>query len=295
MTVKAKFNNGKEKDITDEVTTVPADSSQLGDTALTSVQITWNYKGLDFHTSTPITVKPQWELIGWSTGTPEQIKKMLKAHYDGEINIHDYWAMGDTRTVHLSAMPAKGVGESHAEQDVELVLMHSGGFQFSDDSGECAFAVGQRDCLMELGYMFSTSTSSSHRWGNSNRRTWCNSTYREAFPEELRDIFKQFKVTSGGAGALSYTTDDYFTLPAEKEVFGYNREANDDAEETLFQLEWFKNSVNRQKKANGSAAEWSERSKSDESSAAFCTVSENGTPYTANSKTDNGIAPLGCI
>ena len=99
------------------------------------------------------------DIVDFATGTNEQLYKMLQAHYAGTINIHDHWNVGDTRTVHLNAMAATGVGESHAEQDVEIVLMNAGGM--TDISGtECAFVWGMKNCLNETGYMNSTGTNS---------------------------------------------------------------------------------------------------------------------------------------
>ena len=52
-------------------------------------------------------------LVTWAGGTDEEIVKMVQLADEGKINLSDYWAVGDTRTVQLSAMSATGVGESH--------------------------------------------------------------------------------------------------------------------------------------------------------------------------------------
>lgn len=502
MTVKAKFNNGKEKDITDEVTTVPADGSVLNDYEVTSVDITWENKGLEYKTATPISISPPWELISWSTGTPEQIQKMLQAHYDGEINIHDYWPIGATRTVHLSAMAATGVGESHAEQDVELVLMHAGGYELAEDPVEtpvgnlsvgdtiqlnengspvdyiivhqglpsemydescngtwvvrkdiaenrvwdstnndyqnsdihaylnlqylsifdgatksaikqakipfvngagnspvasgsdglnckifllssaevgsttntlpnddgakldyftdnnsriamlngtasnwwlrspytsnstnagvtssaggfstarpttqngvrpafildptftvkvvprCAFIVGQKDCLNERGYM-NPDKSNVGGWRDTARRTWCNDTYRLAYPDDIRGIFKRFKCISGrGQEYVAVESEDYFTLPAEKEISGKNTYAAVVVEAELLQFDWHKIDANRKKNVNGVADWYYNRSSTISWNFTFCNTEAGGNQGYADATLAGGLAPQGCI
>lgn len=44
------------------------------------------------------------KIVTFASGTDEEIAKMIQAHYDNKINIADYWAVGDYRSVSLSAM-----------------------------------------------------------------------------------------------------------------------------------------------------------------------------------------------
>ena len=62
------------------------------------------------------------KIVPFATGTDEEIAAMVKAHYNDKINIADYWTVGDTRTVHLFAMEATGVGESHRAQTVQFAI-----------------------------------------------------------------------------------------------------------------------------------------------------------------------------
>ena len=59
------------------------------------------------------------KIVTFADGTNEEILAMIEAHYNDKINLSDYWAVGDIRTVHLSAMEAIGVGESHRAQTVQ--------------------------------------------------------------------------------------------------------------------------------------------------------------------------------
>ena len=239
---------------------------------------------------------PPVEIVSWSDGTDEQIAAMVAAADAGQINLSDYWSEGDTRTVHLSAMAATGVGETHAAQNVQFVLSDPGHFTLA--SGKpCNFVVLQKDSLREYGYMNSYATNRGG-WNNCPRRTWCNETYRNAIPASLRGIFKQFKVrTANGSGPGVTESTDWFSLFSEKEVFGSTMYANSSAESQNTQLNWFKTSSNRIKKngMNGSANYWWERSPYSGDSYGFCRVTGSGTADIWDANGTSRLAPFGCI
>lgn len=248
--------------------------------------------------------KPPFKIVTWAGGTDEEIVKMVQLADQGLINLSDYWAVGDTRTVHLSAMSATGVGETHAEQDVELVLMHAGGYELADGS-TCNFVVGQKDCLNEIGYINSTGTNSGS-WDRSARRAWCNSTYKNAIPSTLQPIFKQFKTITAETynGTTLKMSLDYFAFPAAKEVFGGSASSagkvtgfsNLTEFNALFQFDWYKTASNRVKKIGetGRASSWWERSPSYYGGSDFCAVS-NGSADSYRADYAREMAPFGCI
>ena len=236
------------------------------------------------------------EIVSWASGTDEQIAAMVAAADAGKIDLSDYWKAGDTRTVHLSAMSATGVGESHAAQNVQLVLTDPGHYTLANGKA-CSFVVLQKDSLSEYGYMNSSATNSGG-WNNCARRTWCNNVYRNSVPASLRGIFKQFKVrTANGTGSGVTESTDWFSLFSEKEVFGSTTHANSSAESQNTQLNWFKTSSNRIKKngMNGSARNWWERSPYSDNSDRFCYVTNRGTAGRWNADGTFGLAPFGCI
>ena len=163
--------------------------------------------------------EPPVKIVSWAGGTDEEIVKMVQLADQGIINLSDYWAVGDTRTVQLSAMSATGVGESHEAQEVDLVLMHAGGYTLNaavaSGRTECSFVVGQKDSLATAGYMNSSDTNSGS-WNGSARRTWCNEVYKNALPNTLLPIFKQFKTITAETynGSTNQESADYFALPA---------------------------------------------------------------------------------
>ena len=240
--------------------------------------------------------EPQVEIVDWATGTDAQIAAMVAAADAGQISLADHWKAGDTRTVHLSAMSATGVGESHAAQDVQFVLTDPGHYTLSNGK-LCSFVVLQKDCLSETGYMNSSNTNSGG-WNGCARRTWCNSVYRNAIPEALRPIFKQFTTHAANDSSSSQVAStDYFALFSEKEVFGSTTYANNSAESQNTQLDYYKTTSNRVKRlgVNGSAYRWWGRSPYSGYSTYFCLVYSDGTAYTTFASNSYGLAPFGCI
>ena len=233
----------------------------------------------------------------WSEATDEQVAELLQKHYAGEINLHDYWNVGDERTVSLSAIassPSIGFYGCSA-QNVVFVIMNKGGKTLTNNQ-ECAFVVGQKSSLNEKGVLNeNTYKGNAGGWDNSNCRTWCNSYYKNAIPSSLIGIFKEYKNNTGNGyetGNAIVTSNDYFSLPAEIEVFGTRTysvagEGN--------QFDYYKTASNRIKSCSGSAYIWWLRSPVNNGKYAFCQVLNDGTVYSRNGVDPSGIAPFGCI
>lgn len=240
--------------------------------------------------------EPAVKIVTWADGTDEEVAAMVAAADRGKIKLTDYWKSGDVRKVTLSAMEASnGLSDTHAEQTVEFVLSDPGHFTLANGK-KCNFTVIQKDCLNEKGNM-NTSNTNRGGWEETPRRTWCNTTYRNALPAGLKPIFKQFKVTTANNGGESGTTVsiDYFSLFSEKEVFGTTSFANSTAESANTQLDYFKTSGNRIKKVNGSAGVWWERSPSGDDFFYFCIVRRGGSADYYDTCYPLGLAPFGCI
>lgn len=253
----------------------------------------------------------------WSTGTDAEIAEALEKHYAGEIDLTQFWSVGDERTVHLSAMAATGVGESHVEQDVTFVIMNA-------DNGEDAitnpnynyqlvtpinghtrpvFLIGMKDLLAngttrEGGYMNPSSTYIGS-WNGCARRTWCNNVFKNAIPSTLVNIFKQVGVKTAETynGSTIQTSQDYFFLPAEREIFNSSSSSNQTEFDALSQFEYYKTTANRIKKAgaSGSAKYWWERSLYRNETSSVCCVTDSGSATSLSANYDYGIAPHAAI
>lgn len=256
------------------------------------------------------------KIVTFADGTDEEIAKMIQAHYANKINISDYWAVGDTRTVSLSAMSATGVGESHRAQTVQFVI---GDFDHDDlatainGHAKAAVTLLQKDCLMdasnasnpvngsgntENGYMNSTNTN-TNGWRACARRTWCNNVYFAALPTAWQSMVKEVnKRTSAGDGsAVNVTVQDKIFLASEIEIFGTTTYSFA-GEGTQYQ--YYKNATaNRYKmpkwtSSNVSNIYW-ERSPYSGNTTDFCNVSNYGNANSNDANNAYGVAPCLCI
>lgn len=246
----------------------------------------------------------------------EEIAAMVAAHYADKIRLSDYWAVGDTRTVSLSAMSATGVGESHRAQTVQFVI---GDFNHDDlttpinGHTKAAVTLLQKDCLMdatsasnvnngsadtEKGYMNSTNTNVGG-WKSCARRTWCNNVFFAALPSVWQSMVKTVnKKTSAGNGQSTIeTVQDKVFLAAEIEIYG-STTYSFAGEGTQYQ--YYKNATaNRYKMPKWGSSSvtniyW-KRSPGNIYDSHFCNCKENGSTDSGNANNARGIAPCLCI
>ena len=294
LKVTATFTSGLTEDVTGSCSSSPAAGSALSSYGDVAVTVSYAENGVTKTASFSVTVTVK--IVTWAGGTDAEIANMVAAADAGVINLQDYWAVGQERSVSLAAMAATGVGESHSAQNVTMVLMNKGGKTLANGK-TCSFIVGLKNGLATTGYMNSTNTNSGG-WESCARRTWCNNVFRNAIPSALRGIFKQHKnVTANGSSTGTTTSTDYFALPAEKEVFGSVTYANATAETSLTQFEYYKTTANRVKNAgdSGSASGWWERSPNSGNSTRFCSVYSGGSAGGNNAGYAHLLAPFGCI
>lgn len=220
-----------------------------------------------------------YRMVSWASGTDQQVADMLKLHYEGKINIYDYWAVGNKRNVSLSAVSGQPA------QTVSMVLMHKGGKSLVtpvEGKTTCVFVVGQENALSTNMVL---DTEVAYSWNACSRRTWCNSTYRNAFPEIIRGMFKQCKNYHAISSSQESNTNDYFAVPCEKEVTGTNEKSV--AETHAFQFTWYANGNKAKNKAYWTRSYWS--------SGNYVYVTTSGTVDTHGCASAYGIAPFGVI
>ena len=256
------------------------------------------------------------KIVTFADGTDEEIVAMIQAHYNNKINISDYWAVGDTRSVSLSAMSATGVRESHRAQTVQFVI---GDFEHDDlatainGHTKAAITLLQKDCLMdatsasnvnngsadtEKGYMNSTDTNVGG-WKSCARRTWCNNVYFNAFPSAWQSMVKTVnkKVSVGNNSSTIETVQDKIFLAAEIEIFG-STTYSFAGEGTQYQ--YYKNATaNRYKMPKWTSSyvtnKYWERSPSGGYSTYFCIVNIGDTADYNGASNACGVAPCLCI
>lgn len=256
------------------------------------------------------------KIVAFADGTDAEIEKMIEAHYAGKINIGDYWAVGDKRTIHHNAMAATGVSESHKANDYIYVII---GIEHDDlvtaINGKTKAAItiqaermlyldttteynSSYDTSHECGYMNSSNTNSGG-WGYCDRRTWCNNVYKKCLPTYIQNMMKQVrKLTSEGSQSNTIkTSNDYAFLLSEIEIFGSTTYSF--AGEGK-QYQYFKNATaNRYKKPRYSSAyvsgQYWTRSPYSSGSDSFCGVGRGGSANADSASNTGGIDPCLCI
>ena len=240
---------------------------------------------------------PPYKIVTWADGTDKQIKAMIDAADAGEINLADYWSIGDERTVHLSAITVgDALRTAQSEQDVVLVLMNEG-YPGSGNEG-VHFVWGQKDCLSQTGKM-NASAISTGSWNGCAMRIDLNDKYYNALPDIFRGCLKQFNVITAQTynGSTNQVSQDYISLFAEKEIFGSVTRSNTTEAAALSQIEYYKTASNRIKHTYiyGTLVNWWERSPMQENSSMFCEVATTGEAGAASANYSTGVAPFGCI
>lgn len=133
------------------------------------------------------------KIVSWANGTDEEIAAMVDAAERGEIDLTDYWTAGDTRTVHLDAMPASYGQTAKPEMDVQMILTLSGGATYND---------AQFDSFSVLIYAPQLTNMKRHSEATINRDianddiitdeaiySWLNDTFASSLSTSFKSIF----------------------------------------------------------------------------------------------------------
>ena len=235
-----------------------------------------------------LTISSGLNVPSWSTGTDAEIAQALEDHYNGIIDLTDYWSVGDSRSVTLSATTNNNGTPAMSSQVVNFVLLNAGGKPLATPINgieECVFIAGLVNKLSENGKMKNSSTSSSEGWADMSLRTWCNNSFRGAIPQTLRNCFKQF-INHTAAASKKVTTTDYFSPPAEKEYYGSNSVSNGSYEEELSRFKYFEN--------HGFAYSWLRSCRSSYLAFYVRTGYQGSRDYSSQSDSF-GIVPFGCL
>ena len=255
------------------------------------------------------------KIVTFADGTDEEIAAMMQAHYDNKINIADYWAVGDKRSVNLSAMSATYVGESHRAQTVQFAIADFGKDELStpiNGHTMAAITLTQVNCLMdatsasnsnngsndtEKGYMNSSNTNVGG-WTDCARRKWCNEVYYNALPSVFKSMVKEVnkKTSAGNQSSTINTTKDKAFLLSESEIYGsttYSKAGEGS------QYEYYKTTANRYKLPKWNSDRVShiywDRSPYGDGTPGFCIVHFSSSATYGSASYAGGFAPCLCI
>jgi len=138
--------------------------------------------------------KLQYTPPDWATGTDAQIVEAINKDRAGEINLRDYWSVGDTRTVNLSAMGAMA-GEEKTEQVTGYIRI-----RYYQSVYRAYYTTTKPTLNTSTGYytVSSVTNGSYCRWDNTN-----NKVYRSS---GSATYYVPLYETSSGGNVVGYMT-----------------------------------------------------------------------------------------
>jgi len=179
-----------------------------------------------------ITIYNGTKIVSWKDGSWEDIGAMIEAHYNGDINITDYWSNGDTKRVPLNAISSGTTGENQNAQYIDLTIIdnnHDDLVTAVNGVSKAALTIHSKFCLGTTDYMYNAYDSPSYSlWKDSPRRTWCNNGFKNALPAGLVSLIKKVSKVTYRYGYIgtyasyrgSTTIQDDVFLLSEMEVYG---------------------------------------------------------------------------
>ena len=210
--------------------------------------------------------KPELKIVTWADGTWEEIAAMLDAHYRGDINVADYWAVGDVRVLYGS---------------YNIAI-----YDFAHDTMPNGIATALTVGIVNL---FPNDTP----YANIS-----NYIDTELLPlvvfDNVRDLIKvvEKKVYTYEQGVFNIQTRVF--VPSTPEVFSSSEIGSGYNKDTGFLYEYFTTAANRQKKRVASNANWWLRD--EYSSSKACIVSQYGGALSNITKTNGAyIAATFCL
>lgn len=160
----------------------------------------------------------------FAEATDAEIAQYLTMHRNGDIDLTDYWSIGDTREVDISAMSAyEDLEDTHAAQTITLQIWHGPDIFDLSDGGKNVFVIGLAASLDDGKGVINNEATNAGGWKESERRPWCDEVFREALPESTKNLFKSFVYygTSGGSSTQLDEMENYFTYPALTELISW--------------------------------------------------------------------------
>ena len=139
---------------------------------------------------------------------------MLNAAYKGDIDLSDYWNIGDERKV---VFPAATVNNTEiGEMALTFILMHKGGFKLDGGTTDCQYVIGMKEAYPIKG-QFSMYTDSPP--------SILTEIYN-SMPDDFKGLFKAFQYAHYNGSTFKKNITAYLCAPKLYEIFGGNKFTN---------------------------------------------------------------------
>lgn len=298
--------------------TVSSVGSTGGETTVTvSIAASTNYNAA----TATLNVVADFLIVGsWAGSTDAQIVSMIAAADRNEIDLTEYWSVGNERVVHINTISTVQSGLDYVapvQEEDNVFILVAMDTKVEDNTNPCykypyvnpisggrsypSFITQQKYIWRKETKITRTQdqTLGSKGWNVTPLRDLCNGLYRSALPSSLVDIFKQVTLTQAiSSGELQTSDGDYLFLPTEKEIFGTRTYSPSTESDIYPQWPYYATQSNRIKTYTHNLSDqrsWWLRSTEYNSPGYWCLVSNAGVINDPRPWGNCGIAPCGCI
>ena len=144
--------------------------------------------------------------VPFADGTDFEILNMISAHYNNEIDVADYWAVGDTRIINLNDTSYKFTLLDFNHDVLETPV---------NNHTNAAVTLGMVECLDIAHTTMNDTNTNAGSWEQSAMRAFLQETVISYLPPAIRNNIKKV-IKRTGAGSLSSelqsTADSLFLL-----------------------------------------------------------------------------------
>lgn len=234
LVVTATYRSGETADVTSYCGYDPAIGTILTETGTQEVDVTFEDEGVTLTDSFNVTVT--LNIPSWADATDAQIAQLTQMHYEGDIDLYDYWHIGDRRVVHLDDVPATTDQGAVSGRDLVFTLADKGGKVIYDNdypdlrTRECAFVVATSVSIPAKIMPSSTTVVFNYIL------EWLNTSIFDAIRSNYTSLFKRHKIDNYIYGGGVQSLYNKFAPIAEKEFTGTNVVGQTESQFRQFEL-----------------------------------------------------------
>ena len=181
------------------------------------------------------------KIVDFATGTDAEIIAMIKAAHNNEIDISDFWNIGDTRSIELGSY-TDCVGTTYESKTVSIMITSFESYNGADNVLQFDCALSDRSGLFSL-----SSVSYGNGFCTCPIYTTTISNVLAALPSYISDNLTSFNLLYGvvdgvNSGHIATASGAKLAVRSAYEIFGNSSWGTQEGSD---QIEYFKTSANR--------------------------------------------------
>lgn len=218
--------------------------------------------GVDEETGTKVHIVTDVPISDINEVSLAELKDIVDAYYADEISladIKDSFKLGQTIRIDMPALAAATGGETHVAQPIFMRLVSYDTKPLTtaiNGHTKALFTFDMSNTLLENGgwslYTYS-GVNMTAAWASNTRRTWCNDTFYNALPDDIKALLK----TVNHSSTHFYSSDRGYSVTQDKIVILSEWEyTGGSSYETEKQCDYYKTVANRIKTKDGVATSY---------------------------------------